>query len=72
MKLQTLYIEALEAIDQLSRLKPGRCELPTAERAKRKGELCETVTRFIRARVKTGSEWEKRQDAVLMELGNHI
>ena len=72
MKLQTLYVKALEALEELSTLKPGRCDLPAVERAKRKGELCETVTRFIRAGVKTGSEWEKRQDTVLWEMSNHI
>ena len=71
MKLQNMYIEALESLGQLANLKPGRCELSTVVRAERKKQLLKIITRFIKAKVKTGSEWEKKQDDVLNELGNH-
>jgi hypothetical protein len=70
MKMNNLYIAALEALEKIQALSPRTHT--TVERAKVKDDSCKVIFKFCRKPVKNGSEWEKKQDMVLSELGRYI
>ena len=68
--MSTKYIEALESLEVLRNLRPGRCELSSVERAARKNAEAAKVLAFVGA--KCSPKWTDKQDAVLVALNDVI
>lgn len=69
--MQAKYIAALESLEVLRNLRPGRCELTAAERASKRNEVSETVFAFLTTKTKN-KDWLEKQDAVLASMGDVV
>lgn len=69
-RIQELYVEALESLERVQNLRPGRCDLPSVERGRLKNVEVEKVLLFVGLNVR--GEWVAKQDAVLMSLNDCV
>ncbi len=69
--LSELHVAALEALNVVANCKPGRCDLPPAERRAKRDAAAETVLAFVRAKTRSKA-WAAAQDQVLASLGDHV